>query len=194
MMAVRANDDNLAKEALTRSRITSSCRAVPPAMAEQKHAVDQLKLALRALNAKIEEAKRKKNLWSRARSARKPEGDPGDDGAVCERQRVRGVRPHVDQDRADGGRGEGRRGARRGYTGDVLAHKFQELETHGGAEEDLTALKRKMSSCRRNQRPASAGSGPASAQAARRSKRSTKSWRAPCRAGSARQQELRMKR
>jgi mevalonate kinase len=25
-----------------------------------------------------------------------------------------------------------------------LAHKFQELETHSGAEEDLTALKRKM--------------------------------------------------
>jgi phage shock protein A len=30
------------------------------------------------------------------------------------------------------------------YTGDVLAHKFQELETHRGADEDLTALKRKM--------------------------------------------------
>src|SRR5690606_9488037 len=29
---------------------------------KQKHAVDQLKLALRALNSKIEEAKRKKNI------------------------------------------------------------------------------------------------------------------------------------
>src|SRR5690606_30583720 len=63
MMAVRAGDDGLAREALTR-------KGEHDALAEQyriqwqkqKQAVDQLKLALRALNGKIEEAKRKKAL------------------------------------------------------------------------------------------------------------------------------------
>ena len=63
MMAVRANDDNLAKEALTRVKEHQQlAEQFRTQWQKQKAAVDQLKLALRALNAKIEEAKRKKNL------------------------------------------------------------------------------------------------------------------------------------
>ncbi|HOU94191.1 MAG TPA: PspA/IM30 family protein, partial [Polyangiaceae bacterium] len=63
MMAVRAGDDALAKEALARKREHDELAAAFRAQWEkQKAAVDQLKLALRALNAKIEEAKRKKTL------------------------------------------------------------------------------------------------------------------------------------
>ncbi|HLV21769.1 MAG TPA: PspA/IM30 family protein, partial [Polyangiaceae bacterium] len=63
MMAVRAGDDNLAKEALARKKEHDQlAEAYRQQWAKQKQAVDQLKLALRALNSKIEEAKRKKNL------------------------------------------------------------------------------------------------------------------------------------
>jgi phage shock protein A len=63
MLAIRAGDDNLAKEALARKKEHASLReSYQEQWQKQKAAVDQLKLALRALNSKIEEAKRKKNL------------------------------------------------------------------------------------------------------------------------------------
>src|SRR6187399_2687050 len=63
MLAVRAGDDALAKEALARRKEHDTLRAsYQEQWQKQKNAVEQLKLALRALNAKIEEAKRKKNL------------------------------------------------------------------------------------------------------------------------------------
>src|SRR5258706_6034386 len=63
MLAVRAGDDNLAKEALARKKEHDSlAEQFKDQWQKQKVAVEQLKLALRALNSKIEEAKRKKNL------------------------------------------------------------------------------------------------------------------------------------
>src|ERR1700704_3602004 len=62
MMAVRAGNDELAKEALARKREHESlANAYGEQWEKQKSAVEQLKNALRLLNAKIEEAKRKKN-------------------------------------------------------------------------------------------------------------------------------------
>src|SRR5689334_7596552 len=63
MMAVRAGDDALAKEALTRKKEhDDTATAYHQQWEKQKIGSDQLKLALRALNNKIEEAKRKKGL------------------------------------------------------------------------------------------------------------------------------------
>ena len=63
MMAVRAGDDNLAKEALARKKEHDQlAEAYRQQWAKQKQAVDQLKLALRALNSKIEEAKDRKSV------------------------------------------------------------------------------------------------------------------------------------
>jgi phage shock protein A len=63
MLAVKAGDDNLAKEALSRKKEHESLgEQFKDQWQKQKASVEQLKLALRALNAKIEEAKRKKNL------------------------------------------------------------------------------------------------------------------------------------
>ena len=63
MMAVRAADDNLAKEGLARKKEHEQlAEQYKLQWQKQKQAVDSLKLALRALNSKIEEAKRKKNL------------------------------------------------------------------------------------------------------------------------------------
>ncbi|MFO7181603.1 MAG: PspA/IM30 family protein, partial [Pseudomonadota bacterium] len=63
MLALRAGDEGLAKEALARKKEHDALRdQFLEQLQKQRHAVEQLKLALRALNNKIEEPKRKKNL------------------------------------------------------------------------------------------------------------------------------------
>src|SRR5258708_31074606 len=63
MLAVRANDDVLAREALARKQEHDNIGGqYQQQWMAQKAAVDKLKDALRLLNNKIEEAKRKKNI------------------------------------------------------------------------------------------------------------------------------------
>src|SRR5262245_36424985 len=63
MLAVRAGNDALAKEALLRKKEHDQTAAqYEDQWQKQAAAVNQLKAALRALNDKIEEAKRKKNV------------------------------------------------------------------------------------------------------------------------------------
>src|ERR1044071_9441194 len=58
MLAIKAGDDALAKEALARKKEHDQLHAaLKDKWKKQKASVDQLKLALRALNAKNEEAK-----------------------------------------------------------------------------------------------------------------------------------------
>jgi phage shock protein A len=63
MLAIKAGDDNLAKAALARKgehdEVAETLRQQWEA---QKQSVEQLKLALRGLDSKIEEAKRKRNI------------------------------------------------------------------------------------------------------------------------------------
>jgi phage shock protein A len=146
MMAVRANDDNLAKEALSRVKEHHAlAEQFRTQWQKQKGAVDQLKLALRALNAKIEEAKRKKNLLI----ARKKRAEA--QKAIQETMSgLKNASAFEAFDRMSTKIEEMEAQAEAGaelaeeYTGDVLAHKFQELEVNTGAEDDLAALKRKM--------------------------------------------------
>ncbi|MCB9557158.1 MAG: PspA/IM30 family protein [Deltaproteobacteria bacterium] len=63
MMAVRAGDDELARQALSRKAEHDESTGVLKRQWEmQRDAVERLKESLRGLNAKIEEAKRKKNI------------------------------------------------------------------------------------------------------------------------------------
>src|SRR5260370_41932753 len=65
MMALRAGNEALAKEALARKRETDQLApTTQDQWTKQKNAADHLKKALRLLNDKIEEAKRKKNILS----------------------------------------------------------------------------------------------------------------------------------
>ncbi|HEY6556207.1 MAG TPA: PspA/IM30 family protein [Polyangiaceae bacterium] len=146
MLAVRASDDNLAKEALARKKEHQALAdSYKDQWAKQKQAVDQLKLALRALNSKIEEAKRKKNLLI----ARKKRAE----AQKAIQETMSGLRnasafeafdrmsSRIDQIEA-----EAEAGAELSeeYSGDVLAHRFNQLEVTRGADDDLLALKRKM--------------------------------------------------
>ena len=63
MVAVRAGDDSLARQALARKQEHETIATqFQQQWIAQKQAVDKLKDALRLLNNKIEEAKRKKNI------------------------------------------------------------------------------------------------------------------------------------
>jgi phage shock protein A len=146
MMAIRAGDDNLAKEALARKKEHQQLADQFQAQwQKQKQAVDQLKLALRALNTKIEEAKRKKELLI----ARKKRAE----AQQAIQETMSGLRNASAFDAFDRMSGkiermeaEAEAGAELAeeYSGDVLAHKFSQLDATVGADEDLTALKRKM--------------------------------------------------
>jgi phage shock protein A len=146
MLAVRANNDELAREALARKKEhTSLVEQYEQQWAKQKQAVDQLKLALRALNSKIEEAKRKKGLLI----ARKKRAE----AQRSIQETMSGLRSTSAFDAFDRMSGkieqmeaEAEAGAELAeqYSGDVLAQKFQQLEATSGADEDLLELKRKM--------------------------------------------------
>jgi len=146
MLAVRSGDDALAKEALARRKEHQTlAEQFQEQWSKQKQAVDQLKLALRALNNKIEEAKRKKNLLI----ARKKRAEA--QKAIQETMTgLKNASAFETFDRMAGrieqmeAEAEAHAELNEEASGDTLAHKFRELEVTKGADEDLLSLKRKM--------------------------------------------------
>ena len=146
MMALRAGNEELAKEALARKREHDALATTfKDQWSKQKAAVEQLKKALRMLNDKIEEAKRKKNvLIARKKRAEAQKAIQEtmsglkDQSAFETFDRMAGK---IDQLEA-----EAEAGAELAeeYTGDVLASQFANLEKTAGADDELLALKRKM--------------------------------------------------
>jgi phage shock protein A len=148
MVAVRAGDDNLARQALARKQEHETIAAqFQQQWIQQKQAVEKLKDALRLLNNKIEEAKRKKNILI----ARKKRAEAqqqiantmqglGDTSAFDTFDRM-AERIQLMEAEAEAGAelaGE--------LSGDTLESKFLQLEQAGGASEDdaLSELKAKM--------------------------------------------------
>ena len=146
MMALRAGNEDLAKEALARKKEHDALAVTfQEQHAKQKASVEQLKRALRMLNDKIEEAKRKKNvLIARKKRAEAQKAIQEtmsglrDQSAFETFERMEGK---IDQMEAEA---EAAGEIQEEYTGDVLASRFKTLEKTAGAEEDLVALKRKM--------------------------------------------------
>lgn len=147
MVAVRAGDDNLARQALARKQEHENIAGqFQQQWMAQKAAVEKLKDALRLLNNKIEEAKRKKNLLI----ARKKRAEAqqqiantmqglGDTSAFDTFDRM-AERIQLMEAEAEAGAelaGE--------LSGDTLESKFLQLEASGGNEDDaLSELKAKM--------------------------------------------------
>lgn len=146
MMAVRAGNDELAKEALNRKRDHDQLAAQYQEQWEkQKTAVEQLKSALRALNNKIEEAKRKKNVLV----ARKKRAEA--QKAIHETMSgLKNASAFETFDRMAGrieqmeAEADAAAEIHEEYTGDQLAGKFAQLEAGAGADMDLAELKAKM--------------------------------------------------
>jgi phage shock protein A len=146
MMALRAGNEELAKEALGRKREHDElANTFKEQWTKQKTAVDQLKKALRLLNDKIEEAKRKKNVLI----ARKKRAE----AQKAIQETMSGLRDQsafetfdrmsqkIDQIEAEA---EAQGELADEYTGDTLASQFTQLERKHSADDDLVALKRKM--------------------------------------------------
>jgi len=148
MIAVRAGDDNLARQALGRKQEHETISTqFQQQWIQQKQAVEKLKDALRLLNNKIEEAKRKKNILI----ARKKRAEAqqqiantmqglGDTSAFDTFDRM-AERIELMEAEAEAGAelaGE--------LSGDTLESKFLQLEQGpGGSDDDaLSELKAKM--------------------------------------------------
>jgi phage shock protein A len=146
MLALRAGNEPLAKEALARKREYDELTAtLKDQWTKQKAAVDQLKKALRLLNDKIEEAKRKRNVLI----ARKKRAE----AQRAIQETMSGLRDQsafetfdrmsqkIDQLEAEA---EAESDLAEEYSGDTLSSQFQQLERSHTGEDDLVALKRKM--------------------------------------------------
>jgi phage shock protein A len=148
MVAVRAGDDALARQALVRKTEHENIGTqFQQQWVAQKQAVDKLKDALRLLNNKIEEAKRKKNILI----ARKKRAEAqqqiastmqglGDTSAFDTFDRMSERIALMEAEAEAGAELAGE------LSGDTLESKFLQLEAAGGASEDdaLSELKAKM--------------------------------------------------
>ena len=146
MLAIKAGDDVLAKEALGRKKEHDQlATTLKDQWQKQKQAVDQLKTALKLLNAKIEEAKRKKNVLiarkKRAEAQKAIQETMSGLQNASAFETFDRMSQKIDQIEAEA---EATTELAEEYSGDTLAHKFGQLEATAGADEDLLALKRKM--------------------------------------------------
>src|SRR5262249_29019759 len=146
MLAIKAGDDGLAKEALSRKKEHEAlANTLKDQWQKQKNAVEQLKTALRMLNNKIEEAKRKKNLLiarkQRAEAQRAIQETMSGMNNVSAFETFDRMAAKIDQIEAEA---EASSEIAEQYTGDVLADKFGKLEASASGDDELLALKRKM--------------------------------------------------
>ena len=127
MLAVKAGKDDLAKEALLRKQEYDGYAASFQKEFESQHAsVEQLKDALRQLQAKIEEAGRKKNLLvARAKRAEAQKQIQQTMGSLSGQLLVRHLRPHGPESGPGGGGGRGDEGAGRSDRGPEAGRQVQ---------------------------------------------------------------------
>jgi phage shock protein A len=146
MLAVKAGEDGLAKDALNRKKEHEAlANTYKDQWQKQKNAVEQLKTALRMLSNKIEEAKRKKNVLiarkKRAEAQRAIQDTMSGMNNVSAFETFDRMSQKIDEIEAEA---EASTEIAEEYTGDTLAAKFGKLEQTAGADDDLLALKRKM--------------------------------------------------
>jgi phage shock protein A len=146
MMAVRAGDDGLAKEALQRKKEHEDLSEQYQKQWEsQKTGVEQLKGALRLLNNKIEEAKRKKNLLiakkKRAEAQKMIQETMTGLQEASAFETFERMEKRIEQMEAEAEAAAELAGQ---MTGDTLTQKFQQLEASTGVDMDLLELKEEM--------------------------------------------------
>ncbi|MBL4635922.1 MAG: PspA/IM30 family protein [Kofleriaceae bacterium] len=175
MLAVRAANDDLARQALTRKQEHENIAGqFQTQWIQQKAAVDKLKDALRLLANKIEEAKRKKNILIARQKRAEAQNQIantmqglGDTSAFDTFERMADQINTLEAEAEAGAELAGE------LSGSSLESQFLALEAGGagGADEDLAELKAKMGmltsgSTAETKQLASGGAAPAAAPAA----------------------------
>lgn len=146
MIAVRASDDSLAREALARKTEHDGAAAtLQKQWTMQKDAVEKLKDQLRTLNNKIEEASRKKNILvarkKRAEAQKTIQQTMSGLSDTSAFETFDRMSQKIDQLEAEAEASTEIAGE---LTGDSLDQKFQKLEAGAGADHALAELKQKM--------------------------------------------------
>ena len=146
MMAVRAGDDALAKEALQRKKEHEDLSEQYQKQWEaQKNGVEQLKGALRTLNSKIEEAKRKKGLLiakkKRAEAQKTIQDTMTGLNEAAAFETFERMERKIEQLEAEA---EATAEMSEQLTGDTLARRLEELQASSGLDLDLLELKDEM--------------------------------------------------
>jgi phage shock protein A len=146
MLAVQENRDDLAKQALVRyNEHLQHAQALHETWVRQRAEMETLKAALRGLNDKIEEAKRRKSvLVARHRRAEAQQriqetmSSMSDKSAIESFERM--AEKIEDRERKALAAAE----LAEDLSGDMLSKQFQALEFKGGVDQQLLALKEKM--------------------------------------------------
>lgn len=146
MLAVRAGDDALAREGLQRKKEHEQlAKAFEDQWRKQHAAVNQVKAALQALNNKIGEAKRKKDVLiarnNRAKAMQEIQRTMGALQDTSAFDAFSRMEAKIDQAESEA---EAASELHEEYSGDVLRNKFARLEATAGADADLEDLKREM--------------------------------------------------
>ena len=146
MLAVQEGKDDLAKQALMRyNEALQGAQQLHDTWLKHRAETEKLKLSLRQLNDKIEEAKRKKNiLLARAKRAEAQQriqetmSGMSDKGAFESFDRM--TEKIEDIERKALAAAE----LQQEFAGDDLMQQFKALEYKGNADQQLTALKERM--------------------------------------------------
>jgi len=146
MLAVQEGRDDLAKQALTRyNENLQGAQQLHETWIKSKQETEALKLSLRQLNDKIEEAKRKKNiLIARARRAEAQQRIQQTMSGMTDRSAFESFERMADKIESNERKAIASAELNEEFSGDALARQFEVLEYHGSADQQLLELKQKM--------------------------------------------------
>ena len=146
MLAVQEGRDDLAKQALTRyNENLQGAQQLQETWVKSKQETEALKLSLRQLNDKIEEAKRKKNiLIARARRAEAQQRIQQTMAGMSDKSAFESFERMADKIESNERKAIASAELNEEFSGDALARQFEVLEYHGSADQQLLELKQKM--------------------------------------------------
>ncbi|HET7025937.1 MAG TPA: PspA/IM30 family protein [Gemmatimonadales bacterium] len=146
MLAVQENRDDLAKQALVRFNETlQGAQQLHETWVKHKAETESLKGSLRALNDKIEEAKRKKNiLIARARRAEAQQRIQETMSGMSDKSAFESFERMQEKIENQERKAIAAAELQQEFEGDTLVQQFQSLEYHGSSDQQLLELKQKM--------------------------------------------------
>src|SRR5213595_4307680 len=146
VLAVQEGRDDLAKEALLRhNEHAQAALQLHDTWIKHREETDKLKVSLRQLNDRIEEAKRKKNiLIARQKRAEAHKRIQETMGAISDKSAFETFERMAEQIEHEERKLIAAAEVNEDLSGDSLMKQFQGLEVKADADEQLLALKRKM--------------------------------------------------
>lgn len=146
MLAVQQGRDDLAKQALMRhSEHLQNAQAMHETWVRQKTETEQLKNALRQLNDKIEEAKRKRNILIARQKRAEAQGRIQETmSSMSNKSAFESFERMTERIEETERRALAAAELSEDLSGDNLRQEFDALEYHGSSDQQLLELKKKM--------------------------------------------------